>query len=142
MLAVSKGDEMLPPGSHLSLRVKACLQAKRPTWTKGVVGDVIFARPEQLDRRVHAFRDPRGLDQIVVLQPAAEAASGAHHVRRDVALLDAQCLGHQCATITRQRAGRPHLELAVFPVRSCALGLKRDMGNEWEFVSRLDNLRR
>ena len=75
MLAVSKGDEMLAPGSHLSLRVKACFQAKRSAWTEGVVGDVIFARPEQLDWRVHAFRDPRGLDQIVVLQPSAKAAS-------------------------------------------------------------------
>ena len=75
MLAVSKGDEMLPPGSHLSLRVESCFQAERPTWTKGVVGDVIFARPEQLDRRVDAFRDPGGLDQVVVLQPSAKAAS-------------------------------------------------------------------
>ena len=142
MLAVSKGDEMLAPGTHLSLRVNACFQANRSAGTEGVMDDVIFAGPEQLDWRVHAFRDPRGLDQIIVLQPSAKAASGAHQVRRNVALLDAKRLRHQCATVSRERAGRPHLQLAVFPMCSGALGLKRDMGNEGKFVRRLDNLRR
>ena len=47
VLAVSEGDEMLAPGTHLSLRVKACFQANRSTWTEGVVGNVVFARTEQ-----------------------------------------------------------------------------------------------
>ena len=63
-------------------------------------------------------------------------------MRGDVALLDAKCLGHQFAAIDRQRAGGPHLQLAVFPVRRGALRLKRDVGNERILVSGLDDLGR
>ena len=142
MLFIAKGHEVLPPGSELALRIEAGFQPNGSARPEGVVGNVIFARPEQLDRRVNALGDPRSLHQVVVLKSPAKAASRAHHVSGDVALLDAERLGYQSAAIDRQSAGGPHLQLAVFPVRSGALRLKRDVRNERVFVGGLDDLGR
>jgi hypothetical protein len=68
MLFIAISDEMMPPGSELALCIEAALQAYHSAGAEGVVGNVVFARPEQLDRRVNPFGDPCGLDQIVVLQ--------------------------------------------------------------------------
>jgi len=91
-----------------------------PAGAEGVMDNVVFARPEQLDRRVNLLGDPRGLDRVVVLQPPAKAAAPAHHVRGDVALFDAECLGDQLQTVARQGAAGPHLQLAVLSSGLCS----------------------
>src|SRR5579872_1495472 len=97
--------------------------------------DVIFARPQQLDRGIDALGDPGRFHQIVVLKSPAEAASRAHHVSRDVALLNSKRLGYQSAAVDWQSAGGPHFQLSVFPVCRGSLRLERDMREEWVLVS-------
>src|ERR1035437_2326365 len=45
VLFIAKGREVLPPGRHLALRIKAGFQPKGPARPEGVVGNIIFARP-------------------------------------------------------------------------------------------------
>ena len=140
VLFIAKGDKVLPPGRDLALRIQAGFKPKGSAGAEGVVGNVIFAGPEQLDRHVNALGNPCGFDQVVVLEPPAKAASRAHHVSSDVILMDAKRLGYQSMTILRQRTGRPHLQLAVFPVRRSALWLQRDVCNERIFIGGFDDL--
>jgi hypothetical protein len=70
-------------------------QANRSAGAEGIVRTSSSRAPEQLDRRVDLLGDPGRLNRVVVLQPPAKAAAAAHHVRGDVALLDAERLGDE-----------------------------------------------
>ena len=122
MLVIAKGHEVMPPGRELALRIKAAFQPNRASRPEGIVRDVIFARPQQLDRGINALGDPGHFHQVVVLQSPAEAASRAHHVRGDVALVNSECLCHQPSAIDRQSASGPHFQLSSAPWLLAAQG--------------------
>jgi hypothetical protein len=78
-----------------------------------VVAHVVFARPLELHRHADALRDPRRFHREVVGEAAAEAATGAQQVCRDLLGCDAERLRHGLTSTFRRLARRPQLHRAV-----------------------------
>ena len=70
-----KVTKWLRQATSLPGGVDAALQEVEARGPVEVVPHVVFARPQQLDRRAHLLGDPRRLDHVVVVQPPAEAAA-------------------------------------------------------------------
>ena len=102
---------------------------------------IVFARPQQLHRSAHFFRDVGRFRCVVVGQPTAEAAAAADHVQRDRALVDAAGRGSQAARARGNLAARPDLELAVLERRRAVLRFQRSVRNERIRVVRFHHLR-
>ena len=115
-----------------------------------VVGHVVFARPQQLDRNARQPRrgplvgddlgDAGDLDVVVAHQPASESAAGPDQMHRDVLRRNA---GAQRRMLQAgDLARRPDLEAAVVVVRRRVLRLERRVRQEREVVLGLDDLGR
>ena len=83
----------------------------------------------------------RASTDVVVGQPPAEAAAGAHHVHGDVVRLHPERLATRCVPASRRLARRPDLELAVLEVRDAVLRLERRVRDERIRVGGFDHLR-
>jgi hypothetical protein len=130
-LSPSPNDtRVVAPGDEPSGRVDATFEpvvAGRPV---EALRHVVLARPLHLDRHPDLTGDPGRLDQIVVVQPTAEATAHPQEVQGDVFLGDAQQLrGHRPATLGRL-GRRPQLQLSVLEVGRAVLGLERRVREE------------
>jgi len=121
VLFIAKGDKVLRQAVILPCASRPALNPKVPPGGRGR-GQFIFADQSNLtgtSMRLAILRLSPG-SRSGARRPTA--ASRAHYVSSDVVLLDAKRLGYQFATVLRQCTGRPHLQLAVFPVRRSACG--------------------
>ncbi len=81
-------------GGDVAVRVERGAQFMPRAWAVKVVADVVFARPDQLDRHAGLHGDGRGLNHVVVFQPPAKTAAGAAHMDDDLVARDAERLRH------------------------------------------------
>src|SRR5262245_38342581 len=111
---------------------------------------VVFPRPEQLHRHAgltglgpflsDQSGDLRDLDVIFVVQPAAETASCANQMERDILVLDP---GRYCSIESlRSLTWRPDFQLAVFVMRSRIHRLEWGVRQQWEGILGFDDLGR
>ena len=111
--------------NELSGRIQAGLEIVVARRTIVVVMQIVFARPQQLHRYARQTSlgslvgnqsgDFRDLDVIFVVQPAAEASSGANQMECDILVLNT---GRYCSIeFFRSLARRPDFELPIFVVR-------------------------
>ena len=140
--AIAVGGEVLPPGDEMALGVEAGAEGVRASGAVGVVGDVVFAGPEELDGAVDLLGEPRGFHQVVVLQAAAKAAADAAEMNGDVAGLDVRGAGCLGAAFAGRLAGGPELQLAVLKGGGCVHRLHGHMGDEGIGVGGFDDLGR
>jgi hypothetical protein len=130
------------PNDEIARRVEAALEVVVAGGPVEVVAEIVFARPQQLDRRaVHLARDPRGFRHVVVEDAAAHAAPHAHEVDRDVALLHAERLRDDGAPFARRLRADPDFELAVLVMGRAVLRLEGRVREERIVVRRFDRLR-
>ena len=110
---------------QLARRIQGGLEIMIARWTIVVVMHIVFARPQQLYR--HAWQtalgpflgdqsgDLRDLDVIFVVQTAAESASCANQMERDIPVLNT---GRYCRIeFLWSLARRPDFQLPIFVVR-------------------------
>ena len=83
-------DEVIAPGHELAVGVDAALQVMEPAGAIVVVRQIVFTRPQQLDRNAGFLGNKRGFHHVVIGQAPAKSAAAANHVQRDIALLDSQ----------------------------------------------------
>src|SRR3970282_2154469 len=135
-------DEVIPPRHETPGRVHAGLEEVEPSWPIVVVAHVVFARPQHLHGHANLLRDGSGLAHVVVGQTAAESATGALDVDRDVRFGNTKRARHERAPVGWRLRRRPDLHLAVAPVRRAVLRLERCGRDKEIVVRRLDNLGR
>ncbi len=139
--AAAVRDEVIAPRHDMAGRVESAFEEVEPARAVEVVPHVVFARPLQLDRRaVHFLRNPRGFDDVVVGEPAAESTTTAQLVHGDVGFGDAERARDALERVARRLARRPDFEPAVRPLRRAHLGLELRMGDERIRVRGFDGL--
>src|SRR5579864_1778856 len=118
LFAFAKTYKMIAPRHELAGGIHAAFQKVETRWPIKIMVHVIFARPEQLDRRAtEDLGNPRPFNHVVVGQPPAEPAAHAWKMNGDVALGDAERLGDLRQPALRRLAGHPHFEFAVLKAR-------------------------
>ena len=80
---------MILPRAELARRVDGALEEVEAARAIEVVAHVVFTRPAELHRHADLLGDDRRFGQVVVGEPAAEAAAHADHVQGDGAGLEA-----------------------------------------------------
>ena len=106
-------DDAVLPAGHLAARVGRRLQALERLRAEHALGDVLLARPDQLDRPAHLLGDQRALGRIVAERAPAEAAAHVALVEVDLLGLEAERLGHRLARFVGRLAAFPHLGLVA-----------------------------
>ena len=131
---------MVFPGDDFPGAVDRCLQVLEPATAIVVMPDVVLTAPHQLDGRAYGLRNPRRLAHRIVVRPAAESSTGAHHAKRHVVFGDAQQASHRGASGSWKLAGGPDFDFAVLVMRRAVLRLHRAVGDVREDVRRFHHL--
>ena len=101
-------DHAVLPAGHLAAGVLRRLQALEGLRAEHAVGDVLFPRPQQLDRAAHLLGDACAFGGVVAERAAAEASAHVALVHGDGRGLEAQRLRHLGAGGVRRLAPFPH----------------------------------
>ena len=106
--------------------------------TIGGAAHVVFARPDDLYRRVYRLRDQRSLDRVVVLEPSAETSAEQSDIDFDLFGLQAEQRRDGVPAILRNLRGRPDFTFRSAEVCGAVARLHRSMGHEGELIRGLD----
>ena len=128
------------PRRRLAAAVDRRLVIHRRRRVVVVETDVVFARPDHLDRLAELLRQHRRFGAIVRLRLAAEAAAEQRHVAGDVLLVDAQRRRHRFLHRLRILRRRPDRDLAVLEFGHRRRRLHRGVRRQRRVVGRLEHL--
>ena len=101
------------PARHLAGRVRCRLQALERLRAEHALGDILLARPDQLDRTAHLLGDERAFGGVVAERAPAEAAAHVALVEIHLLVLEAERLRHRLAGFVGRLAALPHLGLVA-----------------------------
>ena len=142
LLAFAEGDTVIAERDQPATCVESTGKLMESARTEHVVMHVVFARPEQFDRHLGFPSDPRGFHQRIVVQAAAEATTGTHHVNGDLIFFQAQRRRDQRASTLRRLRGGPQLARCTGHARGAVLRLEWCVGDERIAVFGRDHLGR
>ncbi len=95
---------------------------------------VVFARPDDFYRSVDRFRDLRGFDRVIVLEPPAEASTHQRDVDFDLIGIKPDRRRDRIAAILRNLRRRPQLALRALIMRRAIARLHRRVRHEGQHV--------
>src|SRR5262249_15410020 len=106
-------DDAVLPARHLARRIGRRLQALEGLRPEHALGDVLFARPYQLDRTAHLLGDERAFGGVVAERTTAGAA--AHVALVEVHLLEREPerFRHGLAGFVGRLTALPNLDLVA-----------------------------
>src|SRR3954467_3067375 len=85
-------DDAMLPARHLAGCVRCRLQALERLRAEHALGDILLARPDQLDRTAYLLGDQRAFGGVVAERAPAEAAAHVALVEIHLLVLEAECL--------------------------------------------------
>src|SRR4029077_11330081 len=106
-------DHAVLPARHFARRIGRSLQALEGLRPEHALGDVLFARPYQLDRTTHLLGDERAFRGVVAERATAEAA--AHVALVEIYLLkrEPERLRHRLSGFVGRLTALPNLDLVA-----------------------------
>src|SRR6266403_6163287 len=113
LLALTKRHEMIFPCPQSSRSIQPAFQEMKSRRTVVVVMEIVLARPQQLDGKTRLLRNRRGLEHVIVRQPAPKSSARAFQMHNDVVVWNSQNLRHLQPPRFRRLTRRPELQLAI-----------------------------
>jgi hypothetical protein len=134
-------DDAVGPRNKVSFLIDAGAEAVHAGGAVAIVGEVVFAGPDELDGALHAARDLEGLMIEGRAEAAAQASTHEGDVDGDIAFVEAKDPGYvllgSCAGLGRG----PYLAAATFEPDRDVHGLHGGVGEERKLIDALDAFR-
>ncbi len=131
---------MLLPRIQLAVLVDGALVLVVAGGAEEIMGEIVFARPLQLDRALHLHGDGGRFDHVIVHQPAPEAAARAGLVDHHLVVGHPHQRRHHRQAAIGLLGRRPDFHHPVMPMRRGVHRLHRGVGDEAIFVIGLHRL--
>ena len=107
-------DDAMLPSRDFAGSIGRRLQALERLRAEHALGDVFFARPDQLHGTAHRLGNARALRRVIADRAAAEASAHVTLMEGDLVVGDAERLRHRLARLIRRLAAFPHVDLVAF----------------------------
>src|SRR6266446_6051147 len=103
-----------------------------------IVANVIFTRPDDLDRGMSIAGDQSGFDGVVLNKAAAEASTDEGDVDFDALAGNAQCLSDRLRGGAGNLCGRPEFAFAIADMGGAIWRFHGGVRQERDFVNRFE----
>ena len=126
------------PRNEVSFPIDAAAETVHAGGAVAIMGEVVFAGPDELDRSLDTTRDLQGLMIKRYAEAAAQASTHEGDVDGDVALVDAQDFGGVLLGSFAGLGRGPYLAAAILEPDGDVHGLHGGVGEERKLVDALD----
>ena len=133
---------MVSPAGQVSGGIERAFQIVVARGAVMIVLEIVFAGPKQLHGRANHFRNPPGLQHVVIGQSPSEAAARTQQVNRDILRRNTHQFGNFLARVPGSLRRRPEFNLAVGVVSHTIFRFHLRVGEEGIRVRSLHHFRR